>query len=152
MSTKSFTLIEIILVVGIVFLLASMSIVSLLRCRINSQQALATVSLRAIISAEIQHRVTNPNYVSLSSLGDYIDSNLASGNKEGYIFTATPVVGNENNQFFATAMPESLILNSAHTFYTDESGILCMSNSTGANAPSSHASGGGCPANFSVAQ
>ncbi|MCM8820239.1 MAG: prepilin-type N-terminal cleavage/methylation domain-containing protein [Candidatus Omnitrophica bacterium] len=144
---KSFTLVEIMIVVAIIALLAAIAIPNLLRARVSAQESAAAAALHTIAAAEIQYRATNPTYGSLSDLGSanppYIDSTLASGTKQGYNFAVT--IDSTNDNFFATAVPQKM--SAAHTFYIDEDGVLCRSEDVGIPAPNAHI-GSGCPSGF----
>ncbi|MDD3296348.1 MAG: prepilin-type N-terminal cleavage/methylation domain-containing protein [Candidatus Omnitrophica bacterium] len=146
---KGFTLVEIMIVVAIIALLAAIAIPNLLRARVSAQEAAAAAALHTIAAAEVQYRATHSAYAALANLDDddppYVDSTLAAGAKQGYNFTATPVSGSTGSQFIATAAPQTL--SQAHTFYIDEDGVLCRSNSTNTSAPTTH-TGSGCPTGF----
>ena len=147
---KGFTLVEIMIVVAIIALLSAIAIPNLLRARVSAQEAAAAAALHTVAAAEIQFRATNPTYATLVQLGaanpPYIDSTLAAGTKQGYVFAATPNVGAD---FYATAVPQTIA--QAHTFYVDEDGVLCRSTATGTAAPIVHTAAG-CPAGFAEVQ
>lgn len=149
---RGFTLVEVMIVVAIIALLAAIAIPNLLRARVSAQEGNAAVALHAVSVAEVQWRATHPTYASLASLGNatppYIDNALASSTKQGYIFNVT--TNATSDTFFATARQAN---NQSSTFYIDEDGILCRSNSTGEAEPGSHkAAGNNCPANFTQMQ
>lgn len=144
---KSFTLVEIMIVVGVVLLLAGIAIPNLLRARATAQEAAAMAAVRCLISGQTTYRATHSQYANLSQLYSdyppYIDAVLASGNKQGYVFS---INGISNSQFYVTAVPKISI--AARSFYGDEDGILCRSNTTDTAVPNVHASAG-CPPGFS---
>jgi len=147
---KGFTLVEIMIVVAIIALLAAIAIPNLLRARISAEESAAAAALHTVIASEIQYRATNPTYATLAQLGaatpPYIDSLLASGTKQGYTFVATPNAGTD---FYTTAAPQTL--SQAHTFYSDEDGVICRSNNVSTAAPTAH-TGSGCPTGFTQLQ
>jgi prepilin-type N-terminal cleavage/methylation domain-containing protein len=150
---KGFTLVEIMIVVAIIALLAAIAIPNLLRSRVSAQEAAAAAAVHTVVAAEVQYRATHANYASLATLDDdnppYIDSTLAAGTKQGYSFAASPVTGSEGTQFIVTAAPSTLT--QAHTFYSDEDGVLCRSTATNTAAPTAHTDTG-CPSGFAEVQ
>lgn len=123
---KGFTLVEIMIVMGIIALLAAIAIPNLLRSRISGQEAAAAAALHKILLAEDQWRIAHGTYANLSQLDDetppYIDAALASGSKYGYSFS-TPM-------FNATCFSAEAVYPSgrAHAFYIDDVAVLCRSN------------------------
>lgn len=104
---KGFSLIELLIVVAIILIIAAIAIPNLLRARMQANEASAVASIHSINTAEISYSSAFPviGYTaSLANLGDggtspcpgtatascYIDPNLASGTKSGYIFTYKP--------------------------------------------------------------
>jgi len=151
MNRKGFTLVEIMIVVAIIALLAAIAIPNLLRARLSAQEAAAAAALHTIGSSETQWRATHPSYAALGSLDDetppYIDSTLAGGTKQGYVFATGGVSGTE---FYATAVPES---SNARGYYLDESGVLCRSDAVTGGAVGSHKTAGSpCPPNYTEMQ
>ena len=140
---KGFTLVEIMIVAAIIALLAGIAIPNLLRARVSAQESAATASLHTLLAGQIQYRATNPTYGTLAQLGagnpPYIDTALANGSKQGYTFTTTP---NGGAGFFAEAVHTA---GQAHSFYTDEGGVICKSTGVGVAALGVH-QGGTCPA------
>jgi type IV pilus assembly protein PilA len=105
---KGFSLIELLIVVAIILIIASIAIPNLLRARINANETSAVGSIRAINTAMIQYNSTYPSMgyaATLAVLGGtscappspasacLLDTQLASGTKTGYTFTLTGVTG-----------------------------------------------------------
>src|ERR1700746_1748072 len=101
---KGFSLIELLIVVAIILIIAAIAIPNLLRARMQANEASAAASIHAVNTAEISYSSAFPTIgfsASLANLGDggaspcpgsatascYIDPNLASGTKSGYLFT-----------------------------------------------------------------
>lgn len=138
---------ELMLVVAIIAVLASLAIPNILRSRMFAKEAISANVLRIICAAEVQWRATNPRYAKLEEMANasppYIDVSLASGTKQGYTIVVIPNAGID---FYATAAPQNLA--QGNTYYIDEDGLLCRSNSANTPAPDSH-TGASCPAGFS---
>ena len=128
-----FTLVEIMIVVAIIVLLAAIAIPSLLRTRLNANEAAALSALRTVSSSAQSYRSANPAYpTNLNSLSSatpaYIDSVLGSGSKQGYTFALTGVT----NTFTATARPQTFQTTGVRTFGVDESGVVKYTTASGA--------------------
>lgn len=138
---KGFSLIELLIVVAIILIIASIAIPNLLRAKINANETSAVGSIRAINSAMIQYVSVYPTVgypTSLSQLGGtscappspasacLIDTQLASGNKSGYTFTlavsgtppsayqviGTPTVANQTGIRYFCSFTDSVIRSS----------------------------------------
>jgi type IV pilus assembly protein PilA len=103
---KGFSLIELLIVVAIILIIASIAIPNLLRARISANEASAVASVRTLNTAQISYNSAYPTVgfaTTLAALGPgtggictptsanacLIDSQLASGTKSGYSFQAT---------------------------------------------------------------
>ncbi len=132
-----FTMIEIMIVVAIIILLAAIAIPGLLRSRMNANEATALTSIKTISWAAITYRTNNAAYPSnISVLGvtnpPYIDTALASGNKQGYVFNLT----SDANSFNVTAQPAIQNITGVRSFFSDASGVI-RANGIGAADDSS---------------
>jgi type IV pilus assembly protein PilA len=108
---NGFSLIELLIVVAIILIIASIAIPNLLRARMAANESSAVASVRTINTGEISYQSTYPTVgyaTALTNLGgvapctpssataclvDSVLGNAATSPKSGYLFTATSVAG-----------------------------------------------------------
>ncbi|MFH0732357.1 MAG: prepilin-type N-terminal cleavage/methylation domain-containing protein [Candidatus Omnitrophota bacterium] len=125
-----FTLVEIMIVVSIIALLASLSIPIILRARHNADEGAAQTSLKTICGACVSYFGANEAYPdSLEQLAGevppYIDPVLASGSSSGYDFAYEP--GDDGVSFTCTATPQVPGRTGTRIFVIDQSGLITES-------------------------
>jgi len=150
-----FSLIELLVVVAIVLIIAAVAVPNLLRSRMSANEASAVASMRTVLTSEI---VYNSMYTvgfsaNLTSLSDggaaancippaipsanaacLLDSNVASGTKNGYVFAYVPTAGGATNgSFKLNADPANPGSGQRH-FYTDETNVLRVNIAAAASA------------------
>jgi prepilin-type N-terminal cleavage/methylation domain-containing protein len=168
---NGFSLIELLIAVGIILIIAAIAIPNLLRARMSANEASAVSSLRTINTAMIAYDLSYPTVgfaSSLSKLGStpchpdattpcLIDGVLAAGTKSGYNFAAAGSGGPPATKYLATAVPISINQTGINSFCSvadatirwDSTGALpgsdvaCQASSPMGGASSGGSGGGG---------
>jgi type IV pilus assembly protein PilA len=109
---RGFSLIELLIVVTIIGIIASIAIPNLLASRRAANEGSAVSCLRTIQSCEITYQATTGqgDYADIPALrGEFLtDAVLGTGTKSGYNFVANPTApGVRPALFYATAVPTS---------------------------------------------
>ena len=144
-----FSLIELLIVVAIIGVIASIAIPNMLASRRAANEASAQQSMRTISACEHTYYFTyggNTRYADLSTLGARImtDNVLSSGDKSGYHFEATTAA----KQYWATAFPKTpsgIPQTGTRRFAITEDGVLRGDTDLPSGAPTDHTSVLGIP-------
>ncbi|MCX5711944.1 MAG: prepilin-type N-terminal cleavage/methylation domain-containing protein [Candidatus Omnitrophica bacterium] len=128
MKKRGFTLVEIMLVVGIVIILVTLAMPSILRSRITANEGAAMANLKTIEnSCQLFHIAKQTYPSSLEDLTSpasdppYIDSVLAQGKKQGYQFVYNLA---DPDHFTLNANPTTTGFLRGRFFYVDELGSI----------------------------
>ena len=144
-SHQGFSLIELLIVVDIILIIASIAIPNFLRAKIASHESSAVSSLRTINTSESAYFSTyGVGYGTFAQLSTpaipcaataatacLIDPVLSAGTKSGYAFTAVPI-GANNLDFVSSAVPLQVGATGQRTFCIDETGAVHMDPAGGA--------------------
>jgi len=91
-NNKGFSLLELLIVVAIILIIATIAIPSLLRSRQAANESAAVANLRTINTAQVTYLSSSGgNYGSLAALvsAGLLDSTFTAGVKAGYNFSVT---------------------------------------------------------------
>ncbi len=123
-SKKGFTLIELMMVVGIISILASIAMPNLLRSRIQANEAAAIGNIRAITGAQISYLAYNAQFATEFQDMTEPKPSFLSGNwvspKSGYRFE----LGGSPEFYTLTAEPAQEKFTGCRYFYSDGSSII----------------------------
>ena len=141
-KSRGFSLIELLIAMGLILIMAAIAVPNYLAALSRANEASASSSVRAVISAENLYRNTFGTFTTLQDLGsDYLtDNRLANGSKSGYRFNVTPGSGSSAGlQFTIDGTPALSIGPSATGFrhyYGDESAVIRFSLTGAADSTS----------------
>lgn len=136
---KGFSLIELLVVVGIILVVAAIAIPNLLRSTMAAQESSVVGSLRTLTNACLTYSTTysdgfpqalaslGPAPTPSSSSADLIDEVLATGAKSGYSFVYTagaPDANGYTKTYTINANPQVPDQTGVRYFFTDESGVI----------------------------
>jgi type IV pilus assembly protein PilA len=138
---RGFSLIELLIVVAIIGIIAAIAIPNLLKSQQAARETAAIKELQTVRDSEVMYSITKGHhkYTDLATLGTQgiIDSALASGNKGGYVFAATPVETEGMPPMFdASAKPASVgsFGTGNRSYYSNEGMVVYEAD--GGNPPS----------------
>lgn len=143
-----FTLIELAMVLLIIAIIASIGIPSLMRSRMAANEGAAVATMRTISSAQVQFQAAailpfpsgmgrySPDLTTLGAqVPSFIDTILAVGNKEGFIFTTIGGGVDGGPTFMAHATPLALAASGNRSFFINDSGLITFIAGAGPAGP-----------------
>lgn len=149
-SQAGFSLIELLIVVGIILVIMAIAIPELMNARMSANEASAASNIRTVVTANLAYSMEyNTGYAAgLSQLGGtgtapsssnalLIDSVLAGGTKSGYQYiyavTATDA-GGHPVAFSINANPVAHNFTGRRYFYSDQAGVIYVNYNSPASA------------------
>ena len=128
---RGFSLIELLIVVAIIGIIAAIAIPNLLKSQQAAHETAAKAELKTIGSTQVLYSISKGHgkFADLPTLGSlgYVDSNMASGVKGGYVFASTPINAEGMPPMFdTTAHPSSIgtFGTGNVSFYSNETQVL----------------------------
>jgi type IV pilus assembly protein PilA len=135
-SRRGFSLIELLIVIAIILIIASIAVPKVSRQLMLAREQAAIRQIGSIHQAEVQYNSQYGKYaISLVELGppasgqagpasaDIIPKNLADGKNSGYLFTVTATP----QGYAVTAIPESFGNTGSRSFYSDQTQAIRQS-------------------------
>src|SRR5262245_14535448 len=103
---RGFSLVEMLIVVAIIGILASVAIPLLRKANNGADSGSAVATVRSLVTAERLYQLKHNAYSDLTGLvpEGTLDTTVGSGTKSSYAFTIT-VLGASNDQFSVNADP-----------------------------------------------
>jgi len=136
-----FSLIELLIVVGVLLILAAIAVPNLMKARRSANEASAVASLRAIASGQLAYRDTQGMFTNIIGLNQekIIDDVLLSGTKSGYDFVTAPGTM-PSLEFTATAapvVPSGIAATGNRYFFVNQDQVIRFEIGTAADSTSS---------------
>jgi type IV pilus assembly protein PilA len=132
-APSGFSLVELLIVIAIITILLSVAIPHMLSMRSDAAETMVIREIQTILQAQTQYSSQFGKYASTlvelgppasgaggTSAANLIPASLASGEKDGYLFTLTSTPGG----FEVNANPKVFGSTGRRTFYSDESGLI----------------------------
>jgi len=116
--------------IPITLIIAAIAIPNLLRARIAANESSAVGSIRILNTAEISYSAQHPDVgytCALSDLSSLVDSKLASGEKNGYVFELSGCTAGDGGtiaKYQVVASPATENTTGTRTFCSDESAVI----------------------------
>jgi type IV pilus assembly protein PilA len=140
-ASAGFSLIELLIVVAIILIIAAIAIPNFLKAKISANESSAVSSIHALNTAEIAYSSANPTIgysVDLTTLGptggQYIDNQLASGTKSGYLFTYAQGPGVPSTTYTLNVDPLTRGVTGQRSYFSNEVNVTHINQNAAAVA------------------
>jgi len=136
---RGLSLIELLIVVGIILIIAAIAIPNFIRAKISANEASAVTSMHAVATSEIGYSSVYPQVGFSSNLSDlgpgaantctptaacFLDATLASGKKSGYMFAYVGDGQTPSMAYALQANPQYYGLSGQVSYYADETNAI----------------------------
>jgi prepilin-type N-terminal cleavage/methylation domain-containing protein len=128
-TSKGFSLLELLIVVAIILIIATIAIPNLLRSRQSANESAAVANMRNLNSAEVSYSSANGIYGDLTQLiaSRLIDGRYSSANFSGFQYTVSLSINSRDYTAVATAVSPT---NSRYDFYSTPDFVVRYSTIT----------------------
>jgi len=130
---RGFSLIELLIVIAIILIIITIAVPKLGNAKRFAQETAAIQAIKTIHTAQVQYSSQYGRFASTlvelgppatgttsASAADIIQSDLASGEKQGYKFTMTANAGG----YQVVAVPDAFGVTGSRTFFSDQTMVI----------------------------
>jgi len=135
---SGFTFIEIMLVVSVVMILATIAVQSLLRSRLTTSESAVIANMRTLANAVEMYRSVNQSYPDDWQADLYTDADpdygppafnslMSNSTLQGYTYTYTPLPGGcatACSDYTLSSVPQTLGSTGSRAFFVDRTGVI----------------------------
>ena len=134
-NQDGFSLIELLIVVAIIGIIAAIAIPNLLKSQQAARETAALTEVKTLGNQQVLYSITKGHgkFTDLATLGSmsYVDSNMATGTKGGYVYATTPINAEGMPAMFDTTAHPSAVGTFGtgnRSFYSNETMVVFESD------------------------